>query len=141
MADTFGIDARSWSEFVRAVRRADKDAQRLLIKSIKKGVDGIVGLVKSEAGFSNRIPASVHASVTAKGVSIKAGGSRAPHAAAFEHGGQGGEFRHPVFGHRDVWVAQAAHPFLQTTVFANESKLLDAAEAGIDNWLKELGAR
>jgi hypothetical protein len=77
--------------------------------------------VRRNASWSGRIPGAVRAQpfFTAKraGVRIIVDAKAAPEARPLEHGGNGGEFRHPVFGGgnktRDqwTWVEQPARPF------------------------------
>jgi hypothetical protein len=136
---SFGIDAQGWTQFARSVRKANKDAQKLLLVQIKSAMQPISNLIKQEASWSSRIPQTVRISATNKGVAIRAGGRGAPHAYAFEHHGITGEFRHPVFGNRAVWVSQPARPFLTPVAKANESKLADAMLKAVDQWTREIG--
>jgi len=64
----------------------------------------------SAAAFSHRIPGTFRITEGAGSVLVAAGDDTGE-AAAVEHRGVGGRFRHPVFGNRDVWVSQPAHPF------------------------------
>jgi hypothetical protein len=81
--------------------------------------EGAAQAVRAAAAWSTRIPAatSVQVSFAAKsgGVRVKVDASRAPEARPINHGGQGGEFRHPVWGHgprnKWHWAPQAARPF------------------------------
>lgn len=139
----FGVDAQGFKKFQADIRRADPKAQRLLLKRIKDRVsEVIVPAAQSKASFSSRIAGSIKVSSTAKGVSVKAGGPTAPHAAAFENRGVFGKFRHPVFGQRDQkWAEQDAHPFLTPAGEEHEADLVDAAIQGVDDWVTEIGFR
>jgi hypothetical protein len=77
---------------------------------------------------TDRIAKSVHVKRRKSVVKIIAGGTGAPEAAPIEHGGLGGTFRHPVFGHMDRWVPQPAFSFL-TTASQEKSEEVEAAVA------------
>lgn len=59
-------------------------------------------------------------------VSVLAGSADATAAAAFEHRGVPGQFRHPLFGNRAYWYNQRAHPYLRPAAEANAPKVADA---------------
>ena len=136
------VDVSGFTKFNRALRTADKDMQKLLTKQIKSQVTGaVVPAARANASFSTKIPGTIKVSSTIKGVSVKAGGPKAPAAAAFEHGGQPGVFRHPTFGDREVWSNQTAHPFLTPAIKSNESALVDSVTKAFDAWAEEAGFR
>lgn len=141
--DAIEVDAAGFTRFARDLRKADKDLQKLLLAKLKEKVTGaIVPAARSNASFSTRIPQSIRVSATNKGVSIRAGGPRAPHAAAFEDIGGHGTFRHPTFGHREApgdWVEQRSHPFITPAVKGNEDGLLKATTDALDTWAQEAG--
>jgi hypothetical protein len=99
-------------KFAADLRKANPQLRKEFDRLLKKGGEGIVAEAKVNADWSSRIPGSIRLGVNTGRVQVKAGNSKAPHAAAFEHGGRDGTFRHPVYGHKDVWVDQEAHPFL-----------------------------
>jgi hypothetical protein len=100
--------------FVRA-KAAEGSLQVELRRAVTAAAGPMVEAVKQSAAWSSRIPAAVRAkpSFTAKraGVSIVVDASKAPEGRPLEHGGAAGQFRHPVFGHRNNWVEQPARPF------------------------------
>jgi hypothetical protein len=59
------------------------------------------------------------------GVSIVVSRARAPHARPYENLGLAGTVRHPVFGHRDRWVQQAARPSLFPAVRSTADAALE----------------
>jgi hypothetical protein len=95
--------------------------------------------IQSAAGWSSQIPAAVRLTVAfgskTGGVRIFVDAKKAPHARPLENMGAEGTFRHPVFGNRDNWVAQAARPFFFKTVKANReqvrSLVADAVKASM----------
>lgn len=92
------------------------DLRKQLRVAIREAAKPILADAKRRADWSSRIPAATRLKIAfgkkTAGVSIVVGAKRAPHARPFEHGGQPGDFRHPVFGNRRKWVAQRARPFL-----------------------------
>lgn len=84
--------------------------------------------IQSAASWSTRIPGAVRMSTAfgskTGGVRISVSAARAPHARILEHQGVEGFFRHPVFGDRDIWVSQAAHPFFFRTVKAGREQVV-----------------
>lgn len=90
----------------------------------------LVSAVKQEASWSSRIPGAVRpkTSFAAKsaGLSVSVNSKTAPEARPLEHKGQGGNFRHPVFGDRTTWVAQPARPFFWAAV-KSQDRVTDQA--------------
>ena len=80
------------------------DVRRDLRTGIRKAADPILSQAKSNASWSSRIPRATRIAVgfgkKSAGVSIVVSSKRAPHARPYEHDGEPGTFRHPVFGPR-----------------------------------------
>lgn len=115
-------------------------------KQLQKALKGAAVMVAVEArlliGFySSRIPKTVTPFARGLTVGVRAGGASAPHAVPFEHDGVPGTFRHPVFGNRDVWVSQDAHPFLMPALVKEADNVERACAAAIDGVLLEAGFR
>ena len=91
-----------------------------LRRGVREAAIPAVQSVKRASAWSSRIPDAVKAQpfFTAKraGVRIIVDARKAPEGRPLEHGGQSGDFRHPVFGHKDRWVPQAARPFFYASV-------------------------
>lgn len=85
-----------------------------LRRGVREAAGPMVAAVRANYGWSPRIAGAVRAkpSFRARGasVSIEVDAKRAPHARPIEHGGEGGTFRHPVYGNRNNWVDQQARP-------------------------------
>lgn len=107
------IDVTELQDLSKDLRRLSPSLQKGFLKQLGATGEVVAREARSNAGFSTRIPASVKVRRRGVQVRVQAGGAKAPHAAALEHGGLAGQFRHPVFGNRAVWVDQAAHPFLE----------------------------
>lgn len=118
----FGVDARDFKLFARALRVAQRDLYRDVHAELRE----IGQLVADEAksivsAHSQSVPPTIRVRVSYATVSVIAGGPSAPVGALYEVGnkgkrggreGQSGMFRHPVFGDRGNWVEQERYPFL-----------------------------
>jgi hypothetical protein len=98
----------------------DKDMR----EGVKAAGQGAVDAVRREAAWSSRIPAATRLKISfgarSAGVTVVTDARRAPEARPLNHGEKPGTFRHPVYGHRDRWVAQPARPFFQAAGEAPE---------------------
>lgn len=110
------VDVSQLKTFARDLRRADPILAKNFLTGMARSGDIVALAAKRNAAFSTRIPASIKVRRRGLAVRVQAGGDKAPDAAPFEHGGLAGTFRHPVFGNRNVWVTQRAHPFLTPAV-------------------------
>lgn len=133
-ADTgFTIYAVGFRALARDLKAADKATGPALRRRLKTVAELVAADARSRASFSTRIPGSIRARSGLNQASIRAGGPSAPNAAPLENKGKGGTFRHPVFGHRQVWVNQQARPFLRPALQANTRAIVDGlAEAITD---------
>lgn len=101
---------------------------------------------KSRAGaWSSRIPAAIsmrpNIGGDSIGVTLRASAAAAPHARPYEGMGQGGSFRHPVFGNRERWVDQATRPFLWPAVRGRRAEITAACAAAYEDAAREVGFR
>lgn len=133
-----GIEATDLARLQRDLKKADGDALKLFRAAMKRAGDLVADRARGKiSGTSQRIADSIRVMANNKGVQVKAGGAKAPHAAAFENDGKAGTFRHPVFGNREVWVDQTAHPFLLPSL---DPEILDrVAEEFLDQLTGEAG--
>jgi hypothetical protein len=75
-------------------------------------------------------------------VVVRAGNAKtAPHAAAYEHAGASGSFRHPVFGNGDrassAWVDEPARPFLHPAATKNLAEKAKAVGVAVSDAVDE----
>lgn len=135
MTESIGVDISGLTTLAAVLRRVEPSLAKELQTGVAVAGEVIATKARSNASFSTRIPGTIQVRRRALSVKVRAGGPDAPHAPALEHGGQPGTFRHPVFGRRDVWVDQPAHPFLgiDETTQAAALALLDHA---VDRALK-----
>jgi len=135
-----GIDAQGLKSLQRDLKRADADSLKLFRAAMKKGGEIIAADARSRiSGTSQRIADSIRVMANNKGVQVKAGGAKAPHAAPFENMGKSGNFRHPVFGNREVWVSQEAHPYLLPALDGKLDQVIDTVLEYLDNLTGEAG--
>lgn len=99
---------------------------------------------RSRASWSSRIPAAISVRPLMSdtrgmvGVQLRVSAANAPHARPYEGMGQGGHFRHPVYG-RDVWVSQATRPYAFPAVKATADKILPAIGDAYEAAARECG--
>ncbi len=78
--------------------------RRDLRPGIREATEPILSQAKANASWSTRIPRATRVKAAfgkrTAGVSIVVSAKRAPHARPYEHDGEPGTFRHPVFGPR-----------------------------------------
>lgn len=141
--DGIVIDASALSALARDLRDTDRELRKSLLRRVRAAANPARDAVRREAAFSTRIPGAVgvRSSYAAKGAKIRVvvDARKAPHARPINNRDRSGTFRHPVYGNRDVWVAQQADPFMARAasrvgpeVFRGIAKVYDdiAREAG-----------
>jgi hypothetical protein len=114
------VEAKELQTLFFQLKAMEGSLQVELRRGIREAAAPMVAAVKANASWSSRIPGAVSAkpSFTAKraGVTIQVNAKAAPEARPLENQGKGGTFRHPVYGHRNNWVDQAARPFFFSAV-------------------------
>ncbi len=138
MAEAIHIDVSDLKRLSVALKKAEPALQKQFLKDLSAAGQIVAARARANASFSSRIPRSIRVRRRGVSVSIEAGGTKAPDAAPFEHGGQSGTFRHPVFG-QDVWVNQQAHPFLHPAAEQSQGEIVAAVTLGVDNAFHGLG--
>lgn len=140
----FGTEFTVDTSDLRAIAKGLKAVQPALAKEFTAQLAAGGRLVAAKARlraawFSSRIPDTIRVKASGVRVSVAAGGRSAPHAAPFEHQGVAGEFRHPVFGNRDVWVKQQAHPYLGPALEESGAQLEQLVERAVTTTFARLG--
>lgn len=130
------IDGEAFKLFQRELKKIEPALAKELKKELKAIVNThVIPDAKSNASWSSRIPGAIKPQALAKGIGVRVARKRAPHAAAFEGmqpRGMKAEFRHPVFGDREVWVSQPTRPFLLPAIDANQQEAADAARDAVE---------
>jgi hypothetical protein len=133
MPETIRVNVSQVQALKQKFRDAgDKGMVRAMNKSLRKGGDIVAQAGRANASWSSRIPGTIKTSVGAKTVKVSAGGAGAPHAYYYEGNGHGGSFRHPVYGHRKVWVTQQCRPFLVPALEANADRVAREIEDAVN---------
>lgn len=134
------------AQLARDLHRMGPAARRQLRQSFERSGRAAESDAKSRAGaWSSRIPAAISMRSQAIddriGVTLRTSASMAPHARPFEGLGQGGTFRHPVFGHRDRWVPQATRPYLWPAVRGRRTEITAACAQAYEDAARDCGFR
>lgn len=134
------FDRVQWARFQRDMRRMAPETNKELNKELKGLLrQDIVPAAKGHASWSSRIPGAIKPQVTARKVGLRVRSKNAPHARPYEGISQGATFRHPVFGNRNVWVTQAARPFLDPAVEEHKEEFMEAAGVAVDEAADQTG--
>lgn len=133
-------------KLARDLHRMGPAGRRRLGKAFRDAGQPMLADARSRASWSTRIPAAISVqSLTGAGdrvgVVLRVSSSRAPHARPYEGMGQGGTFRHPVFGHRDRWVPQATRPYAWPAAKAASDRIQPAIDAAWADAARECGFR
>ncbi len=135
MPAQWGIQADGLKQLSKDLRRLqDSTLSKNLRAALKKGGQLVADDAKARSSWSNRIPGSIKVSVTQKGVAVKAGGDKAPHAAIYESGG-----RHPVFGNRSAWVNVEKRPYLMPAGESKVEQVVDVIGDAMEDAFRENG--
>jgi hypothetical protein len=122
-----------------------KELRKQLRPALKAAAEPIVADAKGRASWSARIPRAITLSVRLgqrdPGVSIRVRSTAAPHGRPYEGITGNASFRHPVFGHRDRWVAQATRSYLAPAAEAGMDGVLAASVEVVDQVAREQGFR
>ena len=108
------IDLEDFRKLARQMRKASVDLNSEVRKMLRAMGMLVAEEARSKAGdFSATIPAGIKVRVSGMTVSVVS--SVTPIGGLEEMGAkshQGVTWRHPVFGNRENWVVQQAHPYL-----------------------------
>ena len=142
----------------------DASALRQLGKNLSKSSPAIMRAVRNAvrqegrkvaadarhlSDWSTRIPDSIHVIANGLiGVTVRAGGPTAPHAAPYENRGKFGTFRHPLnypnqgrVGHGH-WVSQKSRPYLHPAAVSRleeiQRAIVEAAMAPLEERMRDL---
>ncbi len=141
---TFGVGVDGLKDLSKDLAAIDKQIRQDFGGMLRAAAQPVVDQATANAGFSTRIPGTIR--VKAAGgtatatIRVTAGGNKAPGAAALEHGGMPGSFRHKVFGH-DVWVEQPARPFLLPALVTGADQVVERVADGTEAFFRAHGWR
>ncbi|MCU1494810.1 MAG: hypothetical protein JWO62_2574 [Acidimicrobiaceae bacterium] len=137
-----GLDTTDFARFAKALRKSQPElAKGLQVKLRAAGMIVAAEAAVLAGSASVTIPPSIKVRVSGATISVVAGGNGIPLAGLMEIGNKGAsqagaaDFRHPVFGDMNVWVAQSTHPFLtpalQSAAPAAEAAAVEALDEAI----------
>lgn len=140
----FQADASQLRRLGAELRKTRPEVHRAVRRSVLEQAKKIAEDAKTKADWSTRIPGTIRASSSGVNTAVvRAGGPSAPHAAAYEHAGAEGTFRHPVYGRGDetrdqwTWVSEQARPFLHPALMDRFDEtviaLRDAVEVAVSD--------
>lgn len=127
----------------RDMRALPAETRKAVRPQLRKAGEIVQKDAQARASWSGRIPSTIKVVTSFRtnreGVTVRAGGSSAPHARPYEGlSSRGDTFRHPVYGN-DVWVAQATRPFLIPAAEANAAAVTASVRAALDDAASSLG--
>jgi hypothetical protein len=142
-----GVSAsQELAKLARDLHRMGPAGRRRLKKAFTDAGAPLQADARSRASWSSRIPGAISVRPLMSdvrgmvGVQLRVSAANAPHARPYEGMGQGGTFRHPVYGH-DVWVPQATRPYAFPAVKATADKILPAIGDAYEAAARECGFR
>lgn len=106
------VDSPDLRRMVAALERARPELRRNLKTGQTAFANRVARKARQLARWSRRIPKTIKVQGKGDFVQVIAGGPNAPHAPVFE-APSGTPVRHPVFGNRNVWVAQRPRRFIE----------------------------
>jgi len=125
------IDTRELRDLAQHLRKVEPD----LLKELQAGLKGAALTVAVEArliaGFNSAsIPPTIRPFARGLTAGVRAGGGKKGPLARLMEGPQ--PWRHPVFGNRNVWRRQFAHPFLAPALLKESPNIERAALAAVE---------
>lgn len=143
---TVSVNTAQLKDLSRALKKAAPELGREFDAGLLKiGIEAAIVAQRMVAPFdaqTGRIQRSIRARRLTRAVSIQAGGAGAPHAAAFEHRGRPGIFRHPVFRtaqNPNTWAPQRAHPYLHPAAEAQIAHAGPEVSRLVDETMRKAG--
>lgn len=139
------LGSEAMASLARDLHRMGPAARRALGRRFRDLGEPLAADARRRASWSTRIPGAITVRSELRhdrvGVALRASAAAAPHARPYEGLGQGGQFRHPVYGNRDRWVSQPTRPFLMPAVKANEGRASEACALALEDAAREAGFR
>ncbi|MER7126744.1 HK97 gp10 family phage protein [Micrococcus luteus] len=140
-----GDPAEEIRKLAKDLGKIPPELRKAIRPALKAAAEPIAADARRRASWSRRIPAAitlgVRVSARNPGVYVRARQARAPIARMYEGITGSRAFRHPLFGNRKRWIAQATRPYLAPAAEAGMGGVLDAAAAAVDQVAREQGFR
>jgi rhodanese-related sulfurtransferase len=134
--NSWGVDTVEIEFLLADLRAVPRNLQPAIRRAVADAAQAFLSDVREDASWSSRIPGAIRTRTSfaqrGSGIRVLVDKAKAPHARPYEGLSSGGmQFRHPVFGNRDVWVSQQARPFFMPNVEKHREKVLDAIETAL----------
>lgn len=128
----------------RDMRQLPDETRKAVRPKLRAGGEIVAVDARGRADWSSRIPGTVRVRTSFRddreNVKVLAGGASAPHARPYEGIGTSGDtFRHPVYGDREVWVAQEKRPFIFPAAEAKGEEVTGLVRAALDEAAASIG--
>ena len=115
--------------------KCGKESRSELRRGMRRIATPTLRKIRTAAGWSSRIPGSTRIATgfTARftGVRIETNAKISPHARPYEHGGEIGTYRHPVYADSSqarelwTWVSAPARPYMYPTAVEDLPDIAD----------------
>jgi hypothetical protein len=131
-----GLAEADWAEFTEALRHGVPELEAKMHAGLKEGGQTVAeDAAKIVEAYSQSIPSSIQLRTSGADIEVVAGDGL-PIAGLLEAGNKGsgsaGSFTHPVFGHANVTVEQATHPYLRPAADEDGDKVEQAVGRAVD---------
>lgn len=127
----------------RDMRSLPEESRLAVRRRLRAAAEPLAEETRRRVSWSSRIPSTVKVRtsfrVNRENVMVVMGNASTPHARPYEHLGQEGVFRHPVFGKDDVWVDEPARPALFPAAIAGEGRMTAEVTKTLDDAAAALG--
>lgn len=112
------VDDSQLKALIRDLGQVPAAVQRTMRPAILKAGQPVLAQMKSNASWSTRIPGAITMKPAGSfaGVQFRVNSGPAPHARPYEHFGEPGTFRAPLWGNREHWYPHRARPFFYRAV-------------------------
>jgi hypothetical protein len=127
MADELVFDGHDFNDFARRLNVAVDRYKHEMTPTMAVIGEEVAAAARGIAGqHSAKVAATIKTVPLPGAVAIKAGDAQTPIAVLWELGNKGSkrsarQFRHPVFGDKNVWVEQDKHPYLAPALLATRA--------------------
>lgn len=127
----------NYKQVAKQIRAFDVDLAKKTTKELRALSITAVGAARQEASWSRQIPSLIKPTVTQAGAGIRVAAKPTPVGVLNER--KRGEWRHPVFGNKDVWVTQRARASVRPVLEKIGPQLKEAGERAIGEAKREAG--
>lgn len=127
----------NYRDIERKLTRFDSELKKQTRAKLRELSVEVANLARARASWSAKIPPLIKPTATQAGAGVRIAGRPTPIGVLNER--KAGEWRHPVFGNRDAWVVQKAHPSLRPTMEAERPRLRKKAEEIVREALAKAG--